>query len=249
MEHEVRSRLVRHQSPPLKFQRNQVMKRQSIICYGTGKFAELIHFYLSSEEGQDVVGFVADKVYIRDRTFLGLPVRAFEEVESFWNPADFYMILAVGYRMMRNRKRMYDDAKGKGYRLANFVSKKATLADNVVMGDNNIVMPHVHVEPFSVIGNNNIFWSNTLICHHARIGHHNFFAPNSTIAGDATIGDLCFFGVGSVIRDKLFIADETHVVPGSAVYNNTSAHMKYVGVPARPVRQHLEKGIVIRPRT
>jgi UDP-N-acetylbacillosamine N-acetyltransferase len=224
------------------------MKRRKVICFGTGSLAELMHVYLSNEGGQELVGFVAEKTLVRNHTFRGLPVHAFEEVETFWDPAGFDMLLAIGYRIMRNRKRLYEAAKAKGYRLANFASKQAIIADDLLMGDNNIIMPNVHIEPFVRIGSNNILWSNTLICHHARIGHHNFFAPNSAIAGEVTIGDLCFFGIGSIISNKVVIGDETQVAPGSTVLENTSAHKKYLGTPARPVKQHLERGIVIGPK-
>lgn len=89
------------------------------------------------------------------------------------------MFIAIGYKEMRNRKVLYDIAKDKGYELANYISSKAIIYDNLEVGENNVIMGNVQIEPFVKIGNNNIFWSDTLICHDTRIKDHNFFRKNT----------------------------------------------------------------------
>lgn len=221
------------------------MPSQTVVIYGAGALARLMHHYLA-QAGSQVVAFAVDREWRQEKECDGMPIIPMEDLPKFHPPHSCQLLLAVGYRRMRNRQTMFHRAKCCGYQLANYIDPTAIVAPNVKLGENNILMPQVQLEPFVTIGDNNLFWSGTIVAHHGQVGNHNFFAPRCTLSGNVTIGDRCFFGTGSTLIDGLQIADETHLVAGSVCLEDTEMATRYQGNPAQACRQHTEDGIVIR---
>ena len=90
---------------------------------------------------------------------------------------------------------MYDKAKRKGYKLANFIHE-SVINNGFSIGENNIIFPGCVIEPFVEIGNNNIVWSMSLLGHDCRVGNHNYISAKCMVAGNAKVSDLCFIGNG-----------------------------------------------------
>ncbi len=220
---------------------------KKVIIYGIGNFARLIHSYLVYDQNKEVSAFTVDEVYMKDSTFLDLPVCKFEDVELNYPPSEYDMIVVIGYKKMRNRKVMFDKAKAKGYKLINLIHSKAIINNNFIIGENNIIMGNVNIEPFVKIENNNIIWSDTLLGHDLQVGSHNYIAAKCLIAGNSKVGDLCFFGNNISMIDGLLINDETYIISGSNLFANTEKYTKYMGSPAKIFgKQHEKTGIVIR---
>ena len=216
-----------------------------IVIYGAGPFARLMHYYFTTERASEIAAFTVDREFIDSDHFCDLPVIPFDELPTRHSPEDGDLFVAVGYRNMRNRRMLFEKAKKSGYALANFVSRRAIIEDNVTCGENNVFMPGVHIEPFTSLGHNNLLWSDTVIGHDSQIGNHNFFSGCTALAGEVTVGDLCFFGVGSITIEKVNILDETYLAPGCILTSDSEAHAKYAGNPARGFARHAEEGIVI----
>jgi UDP-N-acetylbacillosamine N-acetyltransferase len=216
-----------------------------LVIYGLGPFARLMRFYFASDSEYRVVAFTADEEFITDRCFWGLPVVPLSSVRQEFPPEGASMFVAIGYRKMRNRQILFQRAKAMGYALANYVSSAAVHYPGLKMGENNVLMANVTVEPFVTMGNNNVFWTGTLVCHDAVVGHHNYAAARCIIGGACVVRDGCFLGNGSILIDHLEIASETHVGPGATVLRSTREFRRYMGNPAREVGSHEEHGIVI----
>lgn len=58
----------------------------NIIIFGVLDTAELAHFYLTNDSEHTVVAFTVDREYMKEETFKGLPVVAFEDVEALFPP-------------------------------------------------------------------------------------------------------------------------------------------------------------------
>jgi len=69
-----------------------------VVIFGAGKIADEAYFYLTNDSPHQVVAFTADRGYLRAEEKLGMPVVAFEDVESKYPPGDFQMFVAVGYQ-------------------------------------------------------------------------------------------------------------------------------------------------------
>ena len=216
-----------------------------VVIYGASRLGRLMYSYFISEGTTPVAGFTADQEFLSDSNGSAVPLIAFEDVEQHWPPDSHDMFVAVGYRRMRDRTLLFTRAKAKGYRLFNHVSPRAIVANDLCLGENNVIMPGVQIEPGARIGDNNLFWSQTLVCHEVVIGNHNYFSARCLIAGGTTVGDLCFFGNGSITINDLMVCNETQVLPGSVLYRRTRPYTKYMGSPAQAVGDHEAEGIVI----
>ena len=197
--------------------------------------ARLAHYYATRDIGMNVLGFVVDEPYKVADTFLSLPVFNWSELDKIYSCDDIAMHVAIGYRSMRLRSSAYKKAKLKGFELVNIVARSGFVADNVVMGDNNFIMPGVVIEPGVKIDSNNVVWSNATICHDSVIGSHNFIASNVTIGGEVSMGNSNFLGFSSVILQGLKIGDDVLFGAQSLALSNLDTLSRYHGSPATKV--------------
>ena len=79
------------------------------------------------------------------------------------------MFVAIGFSgVNRIRRAIYEECKGHGYDLITYVNSKATLWDELRLGDNcfvfegNVIQPNVH------IGSNVMLWSGNHIGHDSQ---------------------------------------------------------------------------------
>lgn len=218
--------------------------KKGIIIYGGGELAKLIAFYLSIDSHYKVEAFTVDRKFINTTDTTN--IIPFDNIDIIFPPENYDMLIAVGYKCMRNREIMFNNARNKGYRLINFISSKALYYKDLIIGDNNIILPTAHIEPNVIIGNNNIIWSDTLLCHGLELGNHNYIAPKVVLGANSTIGDLCFFGTRSTMIDQLNIESETFLVAGSTLFTDTKSYYRYAGNPAKKLKNnHVEQGICI----
>lgn len=216
----------------------------NIIIYGAGPLAKQLFYFLENDSSYNVVAFCTDTQYFDCLEFCGLPVVKFEEVEFIYPSSEYEMLVAVGYKKMRNRKVMFDNAKAKGYKLINYIHS-SVISNNLVLGENNIIYPGCVIEPGVVIQNNNIVWSMSLLSHDVKIGSHNYIAAKCLVAGNCIIDDLCFIGNGTIFVDGLVISKESQIIAGSVVLRKTKENGVYLGNPAKLFKIN-EDGIEIK---
>ncbi len=205
------------------------------VIFGAGSLANLAYYYARESEHVAIDAFVVDDKYLAQTksAYPEVPIIGWEGFCKQYPQANTKVFVAVGYKSMRARAAAYQRVVAEGYASFNIQAKTAYVANNAIVGLNNIFMPNVVVEPFVSIGNNNVFWSNASICHDTKIGHHNFFASNCTIGGQVNIGDLNFFGFSSTVLQNLHIQHETLIAASSLVTQNTDALARYQGLPAK----------------
>lgn len=193
-----------------------------LIIFGVGKTAELAHFYFTNDSQYQVIAFTANSKYIETDTFCGLPVYEFEDIETRFAVEDVYIFAAIANtKMNKVRENIIKDAKKKGYRLASYISTKATIFENVLLGEHCFILEDNTIQPFVEIGDNNILWSGNHIGHHSKIGHNNFITSHVVVSGNTVIGNNCFIGVNSSLRDGITIANESLIGAGSFISRNT----------------------------
>src|SRR5687768_346037 len=112
------------------------MEKPAII-FGTGSFAEVVQFYLTHDSAYSVVAFTATGDSIKESSFLGRPVIAFEEVQKDFPVTSHEMFVAIGYRRLNRLREQYcSEARAKGYKLLTYVCSKATNWGDTRLGDN-----------------------------------------------------------------------------------------------------------------
>jgi sugar O-acyltransferase (sialic acid O-acetyltransferase NeuD family) len=204
-----------------------------IIIFGIQDFAELAHYYLENDSEHEVAAFCVNEKYLpEEKTFKGLPVIAFENIEKLY-PAGEYKFFAPmsPQRMNRIREEIYFAIKAKGYQLISYISSKATLFENRI-GDNCFILENNTIQPFTTIGNNVVLWSGNHIGHHCVIKDHVMFTSHVVLSGHCTVENYCTLGVNATIRDGIIIAEGTFVAMAASIIRNTEAWGLYKGNPA-----------------
>jgi sugar O-acyltransferase (sialic acid O-acetyltransferase NeuD family) len=193
------------------------MKSKKLIIFGDSAFAEIAYEYFTYDSDYEVVGFTVSKDCLSKKTLFGLPVIPFEEIEIHHPPSECDLHVALVYNLLnRIRIRFYLESKNKGYKLANYISSKAFVWHNVLVGDNVFIFEDNTIQPFVKIGSNNVFWSGNHIGHHSEIGSNNFISSQVVISGFCKIGDNNFLGVNSTMGNNLNLGSDCLV--GSAVH-------------------------------
>jgi FlaA1/EpsC-like NDP-sugar epimerase len=138
---------------------------KKLIIFGAGQIAELAHYYFTHDSAYDVVAFCIDEDYKTQETFCSLPIVSFEEVQKHYPPQEYECFIALAYAHLNGvREEKYKQAKIKGYKMASYVSSKATILNDDI-GDNAFILEDNTVQPFVKISNNVTLWSGNHIGH------------------------------------------------------------------------------------
>lgn len=208
------------------------MKSKKLIIFGDSAFAEIAYEYFTHDSDYEVVAFTVSQAFLTKTSIFGVPVVAFENIEAEYPPANFEMHIALVYNQLnRIRLKFYHEAKDKGYRLANYISSRAFVWGNVVIGDNCFIFEDNTIQPFIKIGSNNVFWSGNHIGHHSTIGNHNFISSHVVISGFCTIGDCNFMGVNSTMGNNLSLGSDCLVGSFVHIVKNVPDGSLIRGVP------------------
>jgi sugar O-acyltransferase (sialic acid O-acetyltransferase NeuD family) len=203
----------------------------NLVIFGATELAGIARYCAMQEHGRDVAAFVVDTGYRTQEQFHGIPVIEWPEMQSHFTPANTDCFVALGYRVMRRRRAVYEQVSGAGYGCINLVSPASYVAKSVHMGENNLIFPGVVIEPGAQLGTNNIIWSNATICHETVIGNHNFIAANVTLGGHARLGDADFIGFSATILQHIAIGNESLIGAQTLVRRSTRDLHQYWGVP------------------
>ena len=218
---------------------------ENIILFGAGKIAEVAFSYLQEDSNYKIVAFTINKEYIRDKLFLNLPLIPFEEIEKTYPPTKFKMLIMIGYHNLNKiRAEKYFHAKEKGYNLISYVSSKASIASDVLIGENCFITEFNSIQPYCEIGNDVVMWPNNHISHHCKIKDHNWITAGVSISGSTTIESFCFIGVNSGIGHEITIGDENLLGSGSNITKSTEP--KSVFISANTPKFKLDSTMFLR---
>lgn len=204
--------------------------KKPLVIFGAAEQAQLAHFFFSSDSDYEVVAFTVDGSFIAENEFCGLPVVPFEAVEKHYSPDVCDFFVALGYSKINQiRKEKYLAAKALGYRIASYVSSRATMLNDGKVGENCFILEDNTVQPFVSIGNNVTLWSGNHIGHHSTIRDHSFIASHVVVSGGVEIGEQCFIGVNATLRDHIKIGDRCVIGAGALILADAEADGVYIG--------------------
>jgi len=189
-----------------------------LLIFGAGEIAEVAHFYFTRDTRVTVAGFTVDAAYLKESTFCGLPVVAFEEATAKFAPASNDLFVALSYAKINAvRAQKCAEGRARGYRLASYVSSKASVWDGFKAPENCFILEDNTLQPFVQIGDNVTLWSGNHVGHHARIGANCFITSHVVISGGVQIGDNAFVGVNATLRDHVKVGARAVIGAGSLV--------------------------------
>lgn len=204
--------------------------RRPLVIFGAGDIALLAHYYFSSDSDYDVTAFTVDAAYRTADEFRGLPVVDFEEIASRYASGSYEMFIALSYSKCNQvRKEKYLAAKALGYRLASYVSSRATVLNDGKIGDNCFILEDNTIQPFVIIGDNVTLWSGNHIGHHTTIHDHCFIASHVVVSGGVEIKEACFIGVNATLRDHITIGERCVLGAGTLLLADAEPEGVYIG--------------------
>jgi len=205
-------------------------KTSRILIVGDGAFAEVAFEYFTVDTEHEVVAFAVERAYLKRAELFGVPVVAFEDLPSRFSPSDHAFYAALVYTEgNRLRARLYQAAKEMGYRAASYVSPRAFVWRNAVLGEHVFVFEQNVIQPFASVGNNVVLWSGNHVGHHSSIGDHSFVSSHVVISGYATLGTSAFVGVNATISTKVTIGNDCTIGAGALVLGDVPDATTVVG--------------------
>jgi sugar O-acyltransferase (sialic acid O-acetyltransferase NeuD family) len=205
---------------------------EKVIIFGIGDISQIAYLYLSENKNYEIVAFTIDKEYIKEDTFLGLPVVAFENLEEKFSQNEYKLFIPLSYtKINKLREQKFLEAKEKGYKLISYIHPKATVASNVKIGENCFIFEDNTIQPFVTIEDNCILWSGNHIGHHSTIKSNCFIASHVVISGGCEIGQNTFIGVNATLRDHIKIGKSNVIGAGALILNDTEDNKVYMANP------------------
>ncbi len=195
------------------------MKNKKLIIYGYGKFAEYVRYVFTHDTDYDVINFCLEASYLAKLNIIEgeSEIFNFDNLEENYNPDQYDLFIAVGNDKIRER--LFLSGKKKGFVMANYISKKTILWENLSLGQNVFISEDSAFQPFVKIGDNTIIIG-------AKIGHHSIIGANSllstcVIGANVKIGNNCFLGINSSVKSNIEIGDRNIIGMGSIITKNT----------------------------
>jgi len=206
-----------------------------VLIFGAGQTAKIAYQYIKNDSSHKIVAFTANAEFIKDKTFLGLPLVPFETIEEIFPPEEFKMFVAMSYHSLnRLRASKYDEAKKKKYKLISYVSSKAGIIGDVQIGDNCFILENQSIQPYVKIGNNVWIWSGVLVGHHTVIGDHCWLTSEVSIGGNAKIGSYCFLGMNATVGHMVTIGQESFIGASTLITKNAKEKSVYIAKDTEP---------------
>lgn len=194
---------------------------REIVIFGGGDIAQLADFYFSNDSNRRVAAFTVDATFKQGDHLFGKPLVAFEEAVSLYPPDRYEIFVAIAYtKLNKLRADKVAEAKAKGYRLASYVSTRATVFPGFEVGENCFILEDNTIQPFATVGNNVTLWSGNHIGHHSTIEDDVFIASHVVVSGGVRIGQACFVGVNVTIRDHVSIGARSVLGAGALVLSD-----------------------------
>ncbi len=192
--------------------------KQRIVIFGGGEIAELADFYFTHDSEFDVAAFTVDKDYLKESSFHGRTMVAFEEVADAFPPDQFRFFVAVSYAKLNAlRVEKVAAARSNGYQLVSYLSSRATVFSGFELKENCFILEDNTIQPFAQVGSNVTLWSGNHIGHHAVIEDDVFMASHVVVSGGARVGQGSFVGVNATLRDHVTIGRKCVIGAGALV--------------------------------
>ena len=221
------------------------MNTLKLVIFGAGEMAHIAFEYFTFDSDYEVVAFVVDDQFATTSTFLDLPLISTSDFLTEYNKSEFTLFIALtATRMNQDRKRVYEYFKKLDYRFASYISSKAFVWRNAVIGENTFIFENNVIQPFVTIGDNCVLWSGNHIGHRSEISDHVFLSSHVVVSGYCKIGQSSYFGVNSTIHNNVEIAERCLVGAGATITKSTLPDLVYVGSPARAVPNKKSSEIV-----
>jgi sugar O-acyltransferase (sialic acid O-acetyltransferase NeuD family) len=195
---------------------------KKLVIFGNSPAAIQSHYDFTNDSQHEVAAFTVDRDDIKETKLLGLPVVPFEDVESIYPPSNFNMFVAIYFnRVNQVRMKKYEQVKVKGYELVSYVSSRAIVWPDLVVGDNCMICDGANVRPFTRIGSNTFIMPGATVGHDAVVGDHCYLAIHAVLLAGSKVESCCVIGANATILNGVTVARECVISAGAVINSNT----------------------------
>lgn len=213
-------------------------KRKKLVIFGAGETSMMFYNYFQFESEYEVCAFTVDSLYKEVETLKNLPVVNFEDVTILYPPTEYEMFVAVfSSKVNTIRKRIYDDCKKKGYKMASFISSRASIGYEVEIGENCAILENTTIQQFAKIGNNVLIFNNNVIGHSSVIGNHVFISSCIAMSGYTKIGECCFLGVNCSFNEAVKVGDYCYIGMSTIIEKDVPDYTLIKAEPSKPYKR------------
>jgi sugar O-acyltransferase (sialic acid O-acetyltransferase NeuD family) len=211
------------------------MKNKKLVIFGTGETADIAYEYFKHDSAYDVIAFTVEAAYKKEDQLYGLPVISFDSLEEKYPPSEVEVFVAISYtKLNRIRAKCFNMVKAKGYKCASYISSKAFVWHNAVIGENCMIFENNVIQHKVQIGNGCILWSGNHVGHQTIIEDFVYISSHVVISGFCVIGSSSFLGVNATFNDHIKLGKDNIVGSGALVVKPSESGKLLVGSPARP---------------
>lgn len=207
------------------------MQNKKLIIYGIGRFAEYAGFVFNNDSPYKVEGYSIESSLIESQNVFDSNIKyiPFENLSKIKSSTDHELFIAVGNNLVRER--LCISAKEQGFKLASYISSKASTWPQLEIGENSFIGEGSIIQPFVEIGFNNILFS-TRLGHHSKIGNHTLLSA-TLLGGNVQVGDYSFLGLHSSIKENTKIGARNIIGMGTVITSDTEENAIYTAPSAK----------------
>jgi len=210
--------------------------KKKLFIFGAKNLAEMSHYLFTTDSGYEVAGFTVDGEYLKEDTFLGLPVVAYEELRASADRSAVDIFVAIGIaKVNKLRAQKVAAVQADGFRLASFLSSHARVPKDLRVRPNTMIMEQVWIGPNTHIGSNVVIWSGTRMALKVRIGDHAWIT--SACIGESTVvGDYTFVGLNATLSPFINVGANNLIGAGTLIMRDTKDNEVYKAERSKPSR-------------
>ena len=150
--------------------------------------------------------------------FEGLPLIKVSSLKKKYPATNYSAHVALSYRKFnRIREEKFLLLKGLGYHMASYNCSKSVYWDDLLIGENCLILENQTIQPGVKIGNNVMIWSGNHLGHASIIKDHVYISSHVVISGHCEIGERSFLGVNATLKDFVKLGPETFVTMSATV--------------------------------
>ena len=205
-----------------------------LLVLGGGVHARVLIEALLRAERRPI-GIVDSDPALRDQTILGIAVIGGDGAVLTYDPGSVRLVNGVGNRAtmespgLENRRAIFERFSAKGYSFAQVVSRDASVASDLTVGEGAQIMAGSVVQPGCRIDANSIVNSGAIVEHDCTIGAHSHIAPGAILCGGVTVGSGSHVGAGAVVLQGIRIGDGVVIGAGAVVRRDVKSGAAVTG--------------------
>jgi sugar O-acyltransferase (sialic acid O-acetyltransferase NeuD family) len=202
--------------------------KKDLIIIGAGNVGGFLALNQNLfEDSFNIIGFLDDDKDKQGKVYWNIPVLGvIDQIEKYQNVS-----VVIGLSNPLAKKKILEKI-GKNFNFPNFISNKAWISNEVVIGKGVIIYPGVSINHESEIGNFVVINMNCAIGHNSIIHECCSLAPGVNFAGFTYVESYVEIGIGVSTIQKIKIGEGSRIGGQSIVITNVEKNTTYIGVPA-----------------